>query len=95
MSDYRFKVRTYAYDSSGYYIGQGDELTVTLIAGNTVEAREKALKMREGDGMRGTANKWRAVVLSAEEVVDEPILASERNTSQQASPGPSLAEGEE
>lgn len=61
-------VRTYSVDSTGYYLGQGDELTVRVYAANTQEARDKALKLRSGDQMSGTHNAWRAVVTSAEEM---------------------------
>lgn len=71
MSKYEFVVETYSYDSTGYYIFRSDELTVTLIAENTEEARKKALEMRKSDRMAGTHNAWGAKVLTAKEVTDE------------------------
>ena len=68
MSKYKFQVFTYSRDSSGYYLGASDENTVTVFADNNKEALEKAIKLRDGDKMRGTHDKWYGKVLSAEEV---------------------------
>jgi len=78
MSNFKFKVRTYAYDQTGYYIGNGDELTIEVFANDTSEARKKALDLRKGDRMRGTADTWGAVVLSAEEVEPVPNQSKEQ-----------------
>lgn len=68
MSKYEFVVKTYTYDSTGYYIGYSNELTISLTAQNTEEARRKALDMRKSDLNSGGSLEWGAKVLSAKEV---------------------------
>lgn len=72
MSKFEFVVKTYSYDDTGYYIGVSNELTVTVIAENTEQARNKALEMRKTDKMGSCDDRWGAKVISAKEIY-EPI----------------------